>query len=401
MRTWLFALFLLAGGTAAAAPRQLDAYRWDGVERIVAIGDLHGDYDHYLATLKAAGVVDAGGHWIAGQAHLVQTGDIPDRGPDTRRIIAHLASLAREAGRAGGRVHNLMGNHEAMNATGDLRYVVEGEYAAFADKRSAQRRDRYFAAVMERMKKDDPAAFAALPADYRAAWDREHPLGWVEHRSAWDPRWNAKGEMFAWVLREPVAIQLNDLLFVHGGIGGSYCAQSLAAMTDAAHDALRRADPANAGILEDPLGPLWYRGLAGAAPATPVETVDAMLRRYGAKHIVIGHTPTGGVVWPRLDARVVQIDTGISAHYGGHVAWFEATPAGLFAGYPGGRFPLPLTDAARADYLDAVIALDPDNAELQQRRERLRAGDADPQADTDASATPAAPAPAVTCGIAP
>lgn len=132
-----------------AAPRQLDAYRWQGVDRIVAIGDLHGDYGHYLAVLQAAGVVDRRGRWIAGDTHLVQTGDIPDRGPDTRRIIAHMAALARQARKRGGRVHNLLGNHEAMNVYGDLRYVDPGEYRAFADQRSAALRDRYYEASME------------------------------------------------------------------------------------------------------------------------------------------------------------------------------------------------------------------------------------------------------------
>ena len=103
--------FLLLGQALCAAPRQLDDYRWEGVDRIVAIGDLHGDYDSYLSVLQSAGIVDEQAHWIAGQTHLVQTGDIPDRGPDTRRIITHMAGLAREAQKRGGRVHNLMGNH--------------------------------------------------------------------------------------------------------------------------------------------------------------------------------------------------------------------------------------------------------------------------------------------------
>jgi hypothetical protein len=131
------------------------------------------------------------------------------------------------------------------------------------------------------------------------------------------------------------------------------------------------------------------------APATPVAIVDDLLARHHAQRIVIGHTPTGGVVWPRLDGRVVMIDTGMSAAYGGHVAWLEATADGLFAGYPGGRVPLPKDDAGRAAYLDAVIALQPGNAELEGRRDALRAG-VDPVPQTaDAAPAPAMP---VTCG---
>jgi hypothetical protein len=398
MRILLLGL-LLASQSLWAAPRQVDDLRWDGVERIVAIGDLHGDYAGYMAVLRASGLVDAKGRWTGGSTHLVQTGDIPDRGPDTRRIIEHMGKLAKEAAKKGGRVHNLMGNHEAMNVDGDLRYVVEGEYAAWADARSAERRDRYFAVVMDKLEQADPAKHAALPADYRATWNKEHPLGWVEHRAAWDPRWNPKGPMYEWVLQEPVAIQLNDLVFVHGGIGPAYCGNSLESMTAMARKALRLEAPGALGILEDENGPLWYRGLAGVAPATPVATVDEILKRHGARHIVIGHTPTGGVVWPRLDGRVVMIDTGMSAAYGSRVGWLEATKDGLVAGYPGGRVPLPLADAGRADYLDAVIALQPGNDALAKRRDALRAGQADPVPEDAGAGALSVPAPAVTCDI--
>ena len=36
----------------------------------------------------------AGGRWSAGDTHFVQTGDIPDRGPDTRRIMDHLEKVS-------------------------------------------------------------------------------------------------------------------------------------------------------------------------------------------------------------------------------------------------------------------------------------------------------------------
>ena len=366
--------WLACAAAAWAAPRQLGAHRWDGVERIVAIGDLHGDFDRYLAVLQAAGVVDPRGRWSAGATHLVQTGDIPDRGPDTRRIIAHMASLAEQARKRGGRVHNLLGNHEAMNVYGDLRYVDPGEFSAFADARSSVLRDRYYKASLEDLAKSDPQRHAALPDDHRVQWDREHPPGWVEHRLAWDPRWDPKGALYLWARNARVAIQLNDLVFVHGGISASYCGHSLEALTSMARAAL--ADPGQAGIsiLQDESGPLWYRGLAGVAPATSVATVDAILRKHGAKRIVIGHTPTSGVIWPRLGGRVIMIDTGLGAAYGGHLGWLEVDRGVLRAGYAGGRLPLPLDDAGRANYLDAVIALHPTNEALKQRREALRAG---------------------------
>ena len=406
----LGALGLLACIPVAAAPRQVDDYRWENVARIVAIGDLHGDYDSYMTVLQAAGVVDHRGRWIAGDTHLVQTGDIPDRGPDTRRIITHMQRLARQASKAGGQVHNLMGNHEAMNVVGDLRYVSPGEYQAFANRDSPGLRDRYFKASMEALAASDVEGAAALPDDYREQWDREHPLGWVEHRLAWDPRWDRQGKLFEWTMATRVAVQLNDLLFVHGGISSAYCGNSLESMTAMAREQLRAGAARTDGILQDQDGPLWYRGLAGVAPATRADTLEAILQQHGARRIVIGHTPTDGVVWPRMDGRVVMIDTGLSAAYGGHIGWLEVIGDGLFAGYRGGRLPLPLHDAQRLDYLQAVIAMDPGNTALLQRRDALRAGtlDAMPATGLEAGTSLApgdpqapVPAPVVICGTSP
>lgn len=408
MRHLLLALLLLSP-TTWAAPRELDTYRWDNVRRIVAIGDLHGDYASYLKVLQAAGLLDRAGRWVGGATHLVQTGDIPDRGPDTRRIITHMAKLARAAEKRGGRVHNLLGNHEAMNVYGDLRYVVPGEYAAFAGPRSPALRDRYFDAVMQQLKRHHPDRHADLPPDFRAQWDREHPLGWVEHRMAWDPRWSTSGEMYRWAMQAKVAIQLNDLLFVHGGISNAYCGNSLASMTRMARDALGSNVPDMPGILQDERGPLWYRGLAGVAPATPPETVDAILRAHGARHIVVGHTTTGGVIWPRLNSRIVMIDTGMGAAYGSRIGWLEVTARGLFAGYLGGRLPLPRDDDGRLAYLEAVVNLEPGNHAIRQRRDAMRAGQAEVALAADGSpgASASMPGgvvsagPTPTCGTSP
>src|SRR5436309_2323981 len=44
-------------------------------ERLVAIGDLHGDLDHTRRVLRLAGAVDDHDRWIGGRLVLVQTGD--------------------------------------------------------------------------------------------------------------------------------------------------------------------------------------------------------------------------------------------------------------------------------------------------------------------------------------
>jgi hypothetical protein len=363
-----FALVLfLSAGPASAEPRQVSDYEWQGVERIVAIGDIHGDYDNYLATLQAAGLADRKGRWSGGAAHLVQLGDIPDRGPDTLRIIEHIDKLARQAEKKGGRVHGLIGNHEVMNVTGDLRYVHPGEYEAFVTRKSQALQDRHFELYLENLKQVDPERFAALPENFRDSWNQKFPLGWVEHRQAWNPG----AQYGAWVLERKVAVKVNDTLFVHGGLSGFYCQNSLQSLTEKAFERLRNYDPASPGILEDEFGPFWFRGLSGGEPQAPLETVEAILAQHDAKHIVVGHTPTMGVIWPRYDGRVVQADAGIATYYGGHVAYLEILPDGLYAGYPWGKLPLPAKDAEAVDYLRSVIERSPDNAQLRKRLEDL------------------------------
>ena len=106
-------------------------------QRIVAIGDLHGDFDAWRAIATASGIADAKGRWTGGNATLVQMGDVVDRGPDSLKIIHDLMKLQNEAPKRGGRVIVVLGNHEAMMMTDDMRYVHPGEYAAFADRDSA------------------------------------------------------------------------------------------------------------------------------------------------------------------------------------------------------------------------------------------------------------------------
>ena len=112
---WRLALVLVALVSApvpAAAPQP---------QRIVAVGDLHGDYAAWTAIARAAGVIDPRGHWGGGSATLVQLGDVTDREPDSLKIIRSLQQLQKEAPRRGGRVVVVLGNHEAMNLLGDNR----------------------------------------------------------------------------------------------------------------------------------------------------------------------------------------------------------------------------------------------------------------------------------------
>lgn len=85
----------------------------DGAQEIFAVGDAHGDAERLVRVLQAAGVIDAQGGWTAGQAVLVSTGDMIDKGPSGLDVIRFYSKLREGAAAKGGRVIVLSGNHEA------------------------------------------------------------------------------------------------------------------------------------------------------------------------------------------------------------------------------------------------------------------------------------------------
>lgn len=302
----LVALVALLAGAMAAPPGAAEG-------RLVALGDLHGDYDAYLDLLKQAGLADTRGRWAGGKAVFVQMGDAVDRGARSRDIVMHLERLQREAARAGGKVIALIGNHEAMNMIGDLRYVPLAEYQNYVTPRSEALREQ----VYQANKLQIEAAYRQTnpqmsDAEIKAKWLEQTPLGFVEHRRAWAPN----GEFGRWVASNPAVIVMGDSLFVHGGISAKYAAYTLAQLNDMIQDALSSKSTDDDAVLEDEMGPLWYRGLASETEASAAD-VAAVLKAYGVKRIIIGHTPALTGIKVLHGGRVIAIDTGITSVYGG------------------------------------------------------------------------------------
>jgi len=325
--------------TAALALIALVAMAASPPQRIIAIGDLHGDYAAWTTIARASGVADAKGHWAGGKTILVQLGDITDRGPDSLKIVRSLQQLQKEARRKGGQAIVVLGNHEAMNLIGDNRYTTPGEYAAFANSQSAARRDNLYEANRARLEAAAKATNpAAGPEQVRAAWMAEHPLGWIEHYLAWSPT----GELGRWATSNPAVLKIGGTLLVHGGLSVEYARQPLEAVNKRIAAAMAAGDDSDASVLTDPLGPLWYRGLvqtdseaqaARAAakpplpPLTPEQELTAVLTAYGAERLVVAHTPSLTGIQITNGGRLARIDTGISRAYGGPLSWLEINGA--------------------------------------------------------------------------
>jgi len=308
----------------------LGAARPVPAQRIIAVGDLHGDFQAWTEIATAAGLLGPDGHWAGGATTLVQLGDITDRGPDSLKIVRSLQQLQAEAPRARGQVIVVLGNHEAMNLIGDNRYTTPGEYAAFVDDRSVARRERLYGSIRKQLEAAEPGK---RPSQVRDEWLARTPLGWIEHKAAWSP----SGELGRWATRNPAIAKVGDTLFVHGGISAEYAKSSIDAVNRRVAAAMASADAGPKSALDDPLGPLWYRGLTGrdpeadqirsTSPAIPhlsvEQELDTVLGAYGAKHLVIGHTPSLQGIIIQYDGRLARIDTGISRYYGGPLSWLE------------------------------------------------------------------------------
>jgi len=310
-------------------------------QRIVAVGDLHGDYNVWLDIARNAGLIDAKNHWSGGKTILVQQGDVFDRGPDSLKIARHLKSLQKEAPKAGGKVIALLGNHEAMNMTGDLRYVDAGEFAAFTDSRSEATRQAAWDTNGKRFIAEYKVKHPALTDQtIRDEWFKAMPVGRIEHDRAWAP----EGELGRWALSLPAVVKIGDTLFVHGGLSAAYANIPVDQINARAGAALKARDTSPTAIINDPLGPLWYRGnitrgsldqenwtealAANPAlaniPRPDMQTeLDIVLKGFGVKRLVVAHTPNLPGIAITEGGRLIRIDTGNSRYYNGQPTWLE------------------------------------------------------------------------------
>jgi hypothetical protein len=351
-RTIASLLLCLLLTAVAIAPAQASGWRVDGVDRVVAISDVHGAYDAMVETLRNVGILDDGLAWTGGTSHLVIVGDILDRGPRSRDAMDLLMRLEDEAQAAGGYVHVLIGNHESMNMIGDMRYVSKGEYAAFAADEAPEQRDRWFDAYVRRQPEDSDVV--AL----REHFDATFPAGFFALRKALGP----SGKYGKWLLSKPVIAVINGTAFVHGGLSPAVDKYGLDGVnqtlqnelaryvqaaqvlmkaeillpTDSQFDyvkivnrhmpsagdtpevraALETVQRLDAESLISTDGPLWYRANVACSGIIEKHRLEASLAAIGADRVVVGHTPTPGRrVLQRFGGRLIEVDTGMLNFY--------------------------------------------------------------------------------------
>ena len=186
-------------------------------ERIIAIADIHGNFEAFTGLLRQSGLVDPNLQWIGEGDTLIQTGDFTDRGPEVRRVMDFLMSLEESAPKNGGKAIILLGNHEMMNMIGQLADVTEADYASFTDSRSERRRRSAYRSFTDFRKRRAKRLNLPEPSptpEMEAEWMEAHPPGFVAQREAFSP----KGTYGKWLRKRRVVVKQGDTLFLHAGI---------------------------------------------------------------------------------------------------------------------------------------------------------------------------------------
>jgi hypothetical protein len=240
---------------------ELNNTNYKKVDSVYIIGDVHGRYDQLINLLSASKIIDENLNWIAGKAHIVFLGDLFDRGDDVTKVLWFIHELEEKAAKAGGKSHLVLGNHEIMTMTKDLRYLS---------------------------RKENSIAIAhGLSYDVLF-----HPLN---------------SYLGAWLRSKVSLLKIDQMVMAHGGIL-DIGPISLEEFNNKAHYFMQepmyldmmKDDPDSTRY--DPIhwyemrsffyhreSPYWYRGYVNYDTLGP--QLNAMLKKHNSKFHVVAHTP--------------------------------------------------------------------------------------------------------------
>ncbi len=239
-------------------------------EPIFALSDIHGQYELMKQILSTNGVIDDQDQWTFGKGHLVLAGDVMGRGDRVTECQWFIMKLEKQAEKAGGKLHFLLGNHELMVMHGYLDYANE--------------KYKYTS--------------ANLGFTYNQLYASDQLFG-------------------KWLSGKNVVLKINNVLYVHGGISQEVLdfKLSIPKINETFKTKIYFQSPekiASSKVLSGLYfeeGPLWYRGYAYPYSFNP-KKIDAVKKRYKIDHIVVGHT-TLSEIKALYNNQVILIDSGI------------------------------------------------------------------------------------------
>ncbi len=285
----LFLIFMLVL-TASLIGSGLEARDWQRdpasvqvpfAPRVVAIGDVHGAFPQFAASLETAGMAKRTSSdgfdltWTGGKDILVFTGDFTDRGLYTKQVYDAVMSLEKQADAAGGHVFPMFGNHEAL--------LLNGTTEKWANTLTSHKKQWY---------QNTLDSFTKAGLDFHQAISPEGVYG-------------------SWIRRRPLFAVINGYMFLHGGLQAE--PQGLTAIATRFRLDLEKGD-FSSGIFMDEKGPLWNRDWWNDA-----SLVERSLQMMGLRGVVFGHTVgamgTEGVINVKNN-ELIGIDIGMCPAYG-------------------------------------------------------------------------------------
>ncbi len=241
--------------TVPATPPTVEPDTFTDVPKIFAVSDIHGAYEAMVDILKVTGIVDSSLLWNWGDGHLVVNGDVFDRGDGVTEALWLIYRLEQEARQVGGRVHFTLGNHELMVLRDDNRYVHE----------------KYLKGIAKKSR--------------------------ILHQDLYGPDM----ELGRWLRTKHTMIQLNDILFVHGGISPEMIERGLS--VSSVNESVRvylDLRSSQVAFSDEPKflfgsrGPFWERGflidMEDRYERLTGDQVAEVLAFYNVSSVVVGHT---------------------------------------------------------------------------------------------------------------
>ncbi len=223
--------------------------KYSNVDNIFCIGDVHGNFEALTLLLKNNKIIDDSLNWTFGKGNLVFCGDVFDRGEKVTECLWLIYKLEQQANESGGHVHLLLGNHEIMVLKGDLRYLHK-KYKYIQTK---------------------------LGINYSFLYNKNTVLG-------------------NWLRTKNSIIQINNVLFVHGGLHPDIINMNISTndINQLIRNYLNDMDFSDTiKFLINRKGPLWYRGYLKSDKNYPLITndeVDNILSHFNVNKIVFAHT---------------------------------------------------------------------------------------------------------------
>ena len=235
--------------------------------KLFVVSDIEGNFAGFRRLLQAGGVIDSNFNWTFGDGHLVLIGDFFDRGYQVTEVLWLIYSLEEKAEAAGGYVHFVLGNHEIMNMSNDLRYL----------------NPKYIQNT------------TLLQEHYYTLYSDSSELG-------------------RWLRTKNVIEKIGDILFMHGGFSAEMNRMDVS-VTDI-NTLARPFYPDTNYVYPDlrvdtifsDLGPFWYRGYYKGARLAKQTQIDSTLDKFNVRTILNGHTIVADTISAWFKGHVIDID---------------------------------------------------------------------------------------------